>query len=83
MVVAATVVAAGASASVVEPLFATALLAAAMAAVLVVRALEARIEVPHGEVSSDKRVEVDLVDPVKASLRRVNDISLPLGMQAC
>jgi hypothetical protein len=39
------------SVAAVEPLVATALLAAATAAVLVVRALGARIEVPHDDVS--------------------------------
>jgi hypothetical protein len=63
MVIAATVLGPGACASAVEPFLATALLAAAMAAVLVVRACGARIEVPHDDVSL-KTIDMIRIGPL-------------------
>jgi hypothetical protein len=65
-----------------EPFTATVFLAVATAAALGVRALGARMEVPHDDVSfKDSDYDGDRMDPVGSYRRHANDISLTHGTQ--
>jgi hypothetical protein len=77
-----TALAPATSAAAAGPVSVTTPLAAARAAALGMRAVEARIEVPHDDVSFEDGGHVgDRIDPVESYRRHVNAISVAYGWQ--